>query len=236
VITDQERATLWRWLHDRLGKGDQAYVVYPIIEESEKQDLKAATREFELLRHTALPGRRVALLHGRTETQERRRVMQSFRDGLIDVLVATTVIETGVDVANANIMVIEHAERFGLSQLHQLRGRVRRGTKRAYCIAVTPGGSPSPAMERLRRFAATDDGFEIAEADLALRGPGDLVGARQSGMPVLRVADPVADLDLIEEARRQALAVCRADPHLTRADHAHLRRAVDSAQKLWAAG
>jgi ATP-dependent DNA helicase RecG len=236
VITDRERATLWRWLNDRIEKGDQAYVVYPIIDESEKQDLRAATREFEVLRSSALPGKRVALLHGRTETEERRRTMQSFRDGQLDVLVATTVIEIGVDVANANIMVIEHAERFGLSQLHQLRGRVRRGTKRAYCVAVTPGGAQDTTMERLRRFAETDDGFEIAEADLALRGPGDLTGARQSGLPLLRVASPATDLHLIEQARTFARDVCQADPRLSHPAHARLRAAVDFAQHLWAAG
>jgi ATP-dependent DNA helicase RecG len=236
VITDGERGTLWRWLNDRLAKGDQAYVVYPIIDESEKQDLKAATQEFVVLSKSALAGRKVALLHGRTDSEERRRIMGAFRDGGIDVLVATTIIEIGVDVANANIMVIEHAERFGLSQLHQLRGRVRRGTKRAYCIAVTPGSSAAPSLERLKRFAQTDDGFEIAEADLELRGPGDLTGARQSGMPILRVADPLADFDLIEKARKHALAICAADPALARPELAPLRTAVESALQLWAAG
>ena len=235
VIAPTERDRLWKWLDDRMAKKDQAYVVYPLIEESEKQDLRAATKEFEQLRKTSLKGRRLALLHGRTEPEERRQVMQSFRDGALDLLVATTVIETGVDVANANIMVIEHAERFGLSQLHQLRGRVRRGTKKAYCIAVSEG-SGGVSTERLGYFAGTNDGFEIAEADLKLRGPGDLVGSRQSGQPILRVAEPATDLHLIEQARTMAQETTRIDPDLSRPEHARLRAAVEWTRKMWAGG
>lgn len=234
VVAASERGKLWPWLDDRFNKGDQAYIVYPIIEESEKQDLRAAEREFVRLRDSALKKRRLALLHGRTDSAERRDIMQRFRDGQLDLLVATTVIETGVDVVNANIMVIEHAERFGLSQLHQLRGRVRRGNKRAYCIAISEASQPL-SVERLDRFAATVDGFEIAEADLKLRGPGDLMGARQSGQPLLRVADPATDLDLIEKARSYALDVSHADPTLTRPEHARLRDEVERTRALWAA-
>jgi ATP-dependent DNA helicase RecG len=236
VIADNDRSKMWRWLRDRLAKGDQAYVVYPIIEESEKQDLKAATSEFEMLKSSVLSDYRLALVHGRTPALVRRNTMQAFRDGQIDLLVATTIIEIGVDVANANIMIIEHAERFGLSQLHQLRGRIRRGTKRSYCIAVTPGHSNPLTQERLDHFARTDDGFEIAEADLRLRGPGDLIGARQHGMPILRAAHPAADLDLLEVAREQARLICLADPFL-KADHwSALREAAEESSKLWAAG
>jgi ATP-dependent DNA helicase RecG len=236
VITDSDRSKMWRWLRDRLSKGDQAYLVYPIIEESEKQDLKAATSEFEMLRSTVLSEHQVALVHGRTPAELRRSTMQAFRDGQIDLLVATTIIEIGVDVANANIMIIEHAERFGLSQLHQLRGRIRRGTKRSYCIAVTPGHGNPVTQERLDHFARTDDGFEIAEADLSLRGPGDLIGARQHGVPILRAAHPAADLDLLEMAREQAGLICQADPFLSAEQWSALRKAAGDTSKLWAAG
>jgi len=234
-IDTKELPTLWRWLDDRIERHDQAYVVYPIIEESEKQDLKAATREFERLSKEQFPKRRVALLHGRTPADERRDIMQAFRDGTVDILVATTVIEIGVDVPNANIMIIEHAERFGLSQLHQLRGRIRRSSKHGYCVAVS-AGTHDVGNERLAQFVATDDGFEIAEADLRLRGPGEIVGLRQHGVPGLHVADLGADTDLLELARREATTLCRQDPQLTDARWATMRQSVERARAYWSAG
>jgi ATP-dependent DNA helicase RecG len=205
-------------------RGRQAYVVYPVIEESEKTDLKAATTMFETLAATAFALRRVALLHGRVPAEERDAIMRRFRDREIDVLVATTVIEVGIDVPNATVMLIEHPERFGLSQLHQLRGRVGRGGEQSYCILLGDVGPES--AERLRLFAETEDGFEIARADLRLRGMGDLFGERQSGVPTFRVADPMRDDALNALAREQAEALLARDPELRHAEHAGLRKAL----------
>ena len=197
----------------------------PVIEESEKTDLKAATTMYEVLAEGAFKSRRVALLHGRIPADERDAIMRRFRDGEIDVLVATTVIEVGIDVANATVMLVEHPERFGLSQLHQLRGRVGRGAEASYCILL---GDVSPeTKQRLDVFVGSDDGFVIAREDLRLRGMGDLFGERQSGVATFRVADPIRDELLNEQrargrrpsARRRSgarVARQRADPTRTR--------------------
>ncbi len=205
----------------QLDAGRQVYVVYPLIEASEKVDLKAATAMFEELVAGPFAHRRVALLHGRMAGDERDAVMRAFRDGTLDVLVATTVIEVGIDVANATVMIIEHPERFGLSQLHQLRGRVGRGGAQSYCILLGDVGIESG--ERLAMFAATEDGFEIARADLQLRGMGDLFGAKQHGLPAFRVADPLRDEALNERARIIADHLLSADPALESVEHAPLR-------------
>jgi ATP-dependent DNA helicase RecG len=205
-------------------KGRQAYVVYPVIEESEKTDLKAATTMYDELAGGPFATRRVALLHGRIPADERDDIMRRFRDREIDVLVATTVIEVGIDVPNATVMLVEHPERFGLSQLHQLRGRVGRGGEASYCILL---GDVSPeAGERLRIFCATEDGFEIARADLRLRGMGDLFGERQSGVPTFKVADPMRDEELGERAGRAAQQLLAMDPELDQPEHAALRRVL----------
>jgi ATP-dependent DNA helicase RecG len=193
--------------------GRQAYVVYPVIEESEKVDLKAATTMFDQLSTGAFAGKRLALIHGRIPAAERDRTMRAFRDGQIDVLVATTVIEVGIDVANATVMLIEHPERFGLSQLHQLRGRVGRGADASYCILLGNFGPDS--AERLRIFANTEDGFEIARADLRIRGMGNLFGEEQSGVALFRIADPVRDEELNLKARAAAEKMLDRDPELT---------------------
>jgi ATP-dependent DNA helicase RecG len=208
----------------QVAEGRQAYIVYPVIEESEKTDLKAATTMFEALRTGPLAARRVALLHGRLKGEERDRIMRAFRDGAIDVLVATTVIEVGIDVPNASVMVIEHPERFGLSQLHQLRGRVGRGAAQSYCILL---GDVSPeSAARLQVFTETEDGFEIARADLQMRGMGDLFGERQSGAATFRIADPLRDETLSAQAAVAAERVLAADPLLVRPEHAALRRVL----------
>jgi ATP-dependent DNA helicase RecG len=205
-------------------KGRQAYIVYPVIEESEKTDLRAATTMYEELAAGAFASRRVALLHGRIPAEERDTIMRRFRDGELDILVATTVIEVGIDVANATVMLVEHPERFGLSQLHQLRGRVGRGAEESYCILL---GDVSPeAAERLRIFVETEDGFEIARADLRLRGMGDLFGERQSGVPMFRWADPLRDEQLNLAAQHAASRVLSRDPDLTRPEHLGIRRAL----------
>ncbi|HUF30438.1 MAG TPA: ATP-dependent DNA helicase RecG [Gemmatimonadaceae bacterium] len=219
---EKVRERVLKFINNELDAGRQAYVVYPVIEESEKVDLRAATTMYETLAVGAFADRRVALMHGRTPSAERDATMRAFRDGEIDVLVATTVIEVGIDVANATVMLIEHPERFGLSQLHQLRGRVGRGAEASYCILL---GDVSPdVVERLQLFADTEDGFAIARADLRLRGMGDLFGERQHGVPMFRFADPMRDEELALTARDAASAVLTDDPTLSRAEHTPLRR------------
>ncbi len=215
------RGRVLEFVRRQVDAGRQAYIVYPVIEQSEKSDLKAATVMFAALAEGALAGTRVALLHGRLPTTERDATMRAFRDGAIDVLVATTVIEVGIDVPNATVMVIEHPERFGLSQLHQLRGRVGRGAEQSYCILL--GDVGEGASERLSLFTATEDGFKIAEADLGLRGMGDLFGERQHGVPTYRVADPLRDRELAVHARAAADRTLAADPLLLRPEHGALR-------------
>jgi ATP-dependent DNA helicase RecG len=207
-------------------KGRQAYVVYPVIEESEKTDLKAATTMYEQLSAGPFAGRVVALIHGRVPADEREKIMRAFRDGKIDILVSTTVIEVGIDVANATVMLIEHPERFGLSQLHQLRGRVGRGAEASYCILL--GDVGDEAAERLRIFVDTDDGFEIARADLRLRGMGNLFGQEQSGEATFRIADPVADEALNVRARAAAEILLDRDPDLASRENAGIRRVLSS--------
>src|SRR5438552_1078120 len=205
-------------------KGRQAYVVYPVIEESEKTDLKAATTMYEQLSAGPFAGRVVALIHGRVPAYEREKIMRAFRDGKIDVLVSTTVIEVGIDVQNATVMLVEHPERFGLSQLHQLRGRVGRGAEASYCILL--GDVGEEAYERLRIFVDTDDGFEIARADLRLRGMGNLFGEEQSGEATFKIADPVRDEDLNVKARVAAEAMLERDPDLSTKANAGVRKVL----------
>ena len=223
---ESARGRVLQFIDGEVGRGRQAYIVYPVIEESEKTDLKSATAMFESLTAPGSPlaGRRIALVHGRVSSDVREETMRAFRDGRIDVLVATTVIEVGIDVPNATVMVIEHPERFGLSQLHQLRGRVGRGGDASYCILL---GDPGPdAAERLSLFTRTDDGFEIARADLRLRGMGDLFGYAQSGAATFRIADPVRDETLNERALAAAEHILANDPELGSASNAPMLRAM----------
>ncbi len=215
------RDRVMTFVNTQLDAGRQAYVVYPVIEESERTDLRAATQMAEELAGTVFAARRVGLLHGRLKSEEKDAVMRAFLARELDVLVATTVIEVGIDVPNASVMLIEHPERFGLSQLHQLRGRVGRGADDSYCILL---GDVSPdSAERLDVFVSTEHGFEIARADMRLRGMGDLFGERQSGLPSFRVADPLRDEALIPVARAAADQVLRADPTLSSPANAPLR-------------
>jgi ATP-dependent DNA helicase RecG len=184
--------------------GRQIYVVYPLVEESEKMDLKDATRRYEYLRDTVFPKFPVGLLHGKMKPAEKEKVMSAFVAGEIKILVSTTVIEVGVDVPNASVMVVEHAERFGLSQLHQLRGRVGRGAEKSYCILLTSDKRTAIAEERLGIMAKTNDGFIIAEKDLELRGPGELLGTKQSGLPEFRIGNIVRDQALLEQAKQES--------------------------------
>ncbi|MGV3708914.1 MAG: ATP-dependent DNA helicase RecG [Gemmatimonas sp.] len=220
------RQKVMEFLNQQLDAGRQAYIVYPVIEESEKTDLKAATTMYEQLIAGPLASRKVALLHGKLPVAERDATMRAFRDGEIHVLVATTVIEVGIDVPNATLMVIEHPERFGLSQLHQLRGRVGRGAEQSYCVLLGDVGLES--AERLNTFVGTEDGFEIARADLELRGMGDLFGAKQHGLPAFRFADILRDEVLNEKARVEAERLLEVDPLLSQPKHAGMRRALET--------
>jgi ATP-dependent DNA helicase RecG len=204
VMPESRRDDVYRILRDQLDGGRQAYVIYPLVEESEKIDLKSATAMADHLQQEVFPAYRVALLHGRMKTDAKERVMQAFVAGQIHILVSTTVVEVGVDVPNASVMVVEHAERFGLSQLHQLRGRVGRGPWESACVLLYQAPWTDDARERLKALASTNDGFAIAERDLELRGPGDFFGTRQSGLPTLRTGDLVRDRDVMEEAHREA--------------------------------
>ncbi len=212
VAPEGRRPEVYEFVRRQLRAGRQGYVVYPLVEESAKVDLKAATEMARHLTADVFPDFRVGLVHGRMKPDERDTVMTAFGAGDTDLLVATTVIEVGIDVANATVMVVEHAERFGLAQLHQLRGRVGRGPHRAYCILLHQGPLSEAAEARLEAVAATGDGFEIAERDLEIRGPGDFFGTRQSGMPTLRVGDLLRDHATMDEARRAAHAWLALDP------------------------
>ena len=220
--TGSKRRQIYDFLRAQIGEGRQVYVVYPLVEESEDSDLRAATEMAERLQRETFSERRVGLLHGRLGFADKERVMREFKDGVLDILVSTTVIEVGIDVPNASVMLIEHAERFGLSQLHQLRGRVGRGPWKSYCILLA-GSTSEEGRRRIEAMTSTNDGFRIAEVDLELRGPGDFFGTRQSGLPEFRVADLLRDGAMLEEARREAFALVQADPKLVAPEHRALR-------------
>jgi ATP-dependent DNA helicase RecG len=211
VTPESRRDDVYQMMRRQIDAGRQAYVIYPLVEESEKMDLKSATEMAEHLQAEVFPALRVALLHGRMKQEAKDAVMQAFVAGRVDVLVSTTVVEVGVDVPNASVMVVEHAERFGLSQLHQLRGRVGRGQWESHCVLLYQAPWSDDARERLNAMAATNDGFVIAERDLELRGPGDVFGTRQSGLPALRTGDLVRDRDIMEAAHREARRLVEED-------------------------
>ena len=216
ISFESRRRETYQFLEDELRKGRQVYVVYPLVAETEKSDLKAATEMAAHLQQDIFPKWRVGLVHGRMKGDEKEAVMASFVSGNTHILVSTTVIEVGVDVPNATVMVIEHPERFGLAQLHQLRGRVGRGAHSSACILMGPRMFAEEARERLNAFVRTTDGFRIAEEDLRLRGPGEFFGTRQSGLPDLRAANLLRDADLLEKARGEAFAIVQDDPGLAR--------------------
>jgi ATP-dependent DNA helicase RecG len=206
-VSDERSPEVWDFVRKQVAAGHQAYVVYPVIEENEETELKAAKKMYKELESRIFPDLKVALLHGRLDTDLKDQVMRLFQKGEIQILVATTVIEVGVDVPNATVMVIEHAERFGLAQLHQLRGRIGRGAAKSYCILMTSGKITEEGDRRLDAMVRTNDGFQIAELDLELRGPGEFFGTRQAGMPSFRVANLIRDRQLLETAKREAAAV-----------------------------
>ena len=213
---------VWTSVRREVEAGHQAYVVYPVIEES-KLELKAAMEEFERLRSAIFPKFHVGLLHGRLSSDEKDQVMQEFRKNEVQILVSTTVVEVGVDVPNATVMVIEHAERFGLSQLHQLRGRIGRGAKKSHCVLVGPVRMTEEARARLETMVATTDGFKIAETDLLLRGPGEFFGTRQSGTLGFQIASPLRDKEILELARKEAFALAEDPTRSTELDRTLLR-------------
>jgi ATP-dependent DNA helicase RecG len=203
-IAEKERSVAYEEMRRTVAQGHQVYVVYPLVEETEKSDLRAATQMAEQLQETVFPDLSIGLLHGKMKSTDKDRIMNAFAAGGIHILVATTVIEVGVDVENATLMVIEHAERFGLAQLHQLRGRVGRGTVQSLCLLVGNARGSPEAQRRLEIMCETNDGFRIAEVDLDLRGPGEIVGTRQSGIPVFKYANLVRDRKALELAHTEA--------------------------------
>jgi ATP-dependent DNA helicase RecG len=206
-VSDERSPEVWDFVRKQAAAGHQTYVVYPVIEENEESELKAAMKMYKELSSRIFPELRVGLLHGRMEPSLKEQVMHLFQKGELHILVATTVIEVGVDVANATMMVIEHAERFGLAQLHQLRGRIGRGAAKSYCVLMTGGKVSEDGERRLDAMVRTNDGFQIAELDLELRGPGEFFGTRQAGMPSFQVANLIRDRQLLEAAKREAQAV-----------------------------
>jgi ATP-dependent DNA helicase RecG len=230
LFPESARERVYRTIEEEVKKGRQGFIVYPLVEESEKMDLKDATRMAEHFQKEIFPQFRIGLLHGRMRSEEKEAVMSAFKEGEIQILVATTVIEVGIDIPNASIMVVEHAERFGLSQLHQLRGRIGRGRYPSKCILLAQYRSSEEARKRLRAMERTADGFQIAEEDLALRGPGEIFGVRQSGFPDFRVGHFIRDIPILVEARKEAFQLIQEDPDLVHPSHQTLKKVL---HKRW---
>jgi ATP-dependent DNA helicase RecG len=220
----RERERAYSFLRGQVEAGRQAFVICPLVEESEVLDAKAAVEEHRRLQEEVYPDLRLGLLHGRLKGEEKEAVMRAFREGELDILVSTSVVEVGIDVPNATIMLVEGAERFGLAQLHQFRGRVGRGEHQSYCLLLSDAAA-GDAAERLRALEESQDGFVLAEKDLDLRGPGDFLGTRQSGLPVLRMAR-LSDVRTLELARTEAKKLLEADPQLAAPEHRLLRQQV----------
>jgi len=222
-LLPRERERAYSFLRSQIEKGRQVFILYPLIQESDKVDARAAVEEYERLQQIVFPDLRLGLLHGRMKVREKEQVMADYRQGEIDILVSTSVIEVGIDVPNATVMLIEGADRFGLSQLHQFRGRVGRGTHKSYCLLLSDVASPDDPQtkatwERLKAIEETQDGFVLAEKDLELRGPGDFLGVRQSGFPTLRLAS-LSNVQILEQARTEAMALFEDDPTLSKPEH-----------------
>jgi ATP-dependent DNA helicase RecG len=231
-LPDERAPEVWDFVRKQVGAGHQAYVVYPVIEENEERELKAAEQMHRQLREKIFPNLHVGLLHGRLDADEKEHVMREFQQGKIEILVATTVIEVGVDVPNATVMVIEHADRFGLAQLHQLRGRIGRGAAKSYCVLMHGGKVSEEGERRLDAMVRSNDGFEIAELDLELRGPGEFFGTRQAGIPSFRVANLIRDRQLLEAAKREAAFVISGpNPEISKEE---IDRALKQMRSRWA--
>lgn len=223
-VPEGKRQDIYQFIEKQIAQGRQAYLVYPLVEESEKlEDLKAATEMAEHFQNDVFPHLKVGLIHGRMRAEEKQEIMERFKSNEINILVSTTVIEVGIDVPNASLMLIEHAERFGLAQLHQLRGRVGRSHHKSYCLLIA-NPTTDDAVRRMKAMTRTNDGFEIAEEDLAIRGPGEFFGTRQAGMPDLKVASLIRDAKLLEVAREEAFRIAADDPALLKPEHQMLKR------------
>jgi ATP-dependent DNA helicase RecG len=225
LMNEAQRQLIYESMARHLDAGEQAFVVCPLIEESEKLDLASAIKTFEQTQ-AAFPRHRVGLVHGRLKPEERSELMEKFRKHELDILVATSVVEVGVDIPEATVMVIEHPERFGLAQLHQLRGRTGRGSKQSFCILIAGRGRAGEVPERLAFFAENSDGFALADKDLEMRGPGEMLGTRQHGLPDLRIADIVADRAVLRQARRDAFRLLRLDPELAQDANRRVKKAL----------
>ncbi len=234
---DSNRLKVWKFIRDEIEKGRQIYIVYPLIQESEKMDFKDLMDGYESIsRDFPLPKYSISIVHGKMKPADKDAEMRRFSEGKTNIMVATTVIEVGVNIPNASVMIIESAERFGLSQLHQLRGRVGRGAEQSYCILMTSHKLSSDSKTRMETMCATNDGFEIAEVDLKLRGPGDLMGTQQSGVLQLQIADIVRDKDILLLARQEAMKLLRADASMDRPEHAALKSvfmALSKKKNIW---
>src|SRR6185436_1458814 len=226
-VEDARVEQVYSFVRTQIDQGSQAYVVYPVIEESETQAMKAAQKMHEHLSRVVFPDLAVGLLHGKLSSDDKEAAMEKFQRGDTKILVSTTVIEVGVDVPNATVMLIEQAERFGLAQLHQLRGRVGRGEDQSYCILVT-GKLSEAGRERIRTLVESTDGFYIAEMDMKLRGPGEFFGTRQSGLPALHIGNILRDADILEIARNEAAAFVAHPPQ-----ESELRRAIEFIRDHW---
>jgi ATP-dependent DNA helicase RecG len=222
IIEAKDRKRVYDLLRREFSFGHQGYIIYPLVEESEKSELKDVTTMAEHLQSKVFPEIKVAMLHGRMTAEEKQKVMAAFASKELHLLVSTTVIEVGIDVADATVMVIEHPERFGLSQLHQLRGRVGRSSHHSYCLLIHEGDG-AEVRQRLAVMEQSNDGFRIAEEDLRLRGPGDFVGVQQAGFLDLKFANLVRDADTLAAARRAAMTLMQKDPELKKPAHSAIR-------------
>jgi ATP-dependent DNA helicase RecG len=224
IVPVRDRRRAYDLIRAEVAAGSQAYIVYPLVEESENSDLLAASEGAAQLQKTVFPDCRIGLLHGRMKAEEKERVMRAFKEGQLQILVSTTVIEVGIDVPNATVMMVEHAERFGLAQLHQLRGRVGRGDAGGTCLLMRSDRCSEDGRRRLEVMAESNDGFRIAEADLDIRGPGEFLGTRQSGMPDFRVANLLRDGRILEEARQEAFGLVDDNDFLNDSRYEDLRQ------------
>ncbi|HHT9123548.1 MAG TPA: ATP-dependent DNA helicase RecG, partial [Candidatus Wunengus sp. YC63] len=224
ISKDKENET-YKFIQEEIAKGRQVFIVYPLVEESAVLDLKAAVTEARKLQHDVFPASKVGLLHGQMKSGDKDKIMTDFKEKRYDILVSTVIIEVGIDIPNATVMVVEHAERFGLAQLHQLRGRIGRGSEQSYCLLF---GNPktNEARERLKIMTKTCDGFKIAEMDFKLRGPGEFFGTRQHGLPELKISDLIRDFPILKQARSDAFEIVSKDPRLTQETHRKIRQRV----------
>ena len=224
-ISKDKENEAYKFIQEEITKGRQVFIVYPLVEESAVLDLKAAVTEAKRLQHDVFPACKVGLLHGQMKSGDKDKIMTDFKEKRYDILVSTVIIEVGIDVPNATVMVVEHAERFGLAQLHQLRGRIGRGSELSYCLLF---GNPktNEARERLKIMTKTCDGFKIAEIDFKLRGPGEFFGTRQHGLPELKISDLIKDFPILKQARSDAFEIVSKDPHLTQETHQKIRQKV----------